>query len=187
MYRAPEYIATPQQILEFWFEELIPKQWFLKDSELDRMIGERFGATLAAAARCECWAWRKTPAGRVAEIIVLDQFSRNIHRDTPGAFAQDPLALALSQELIGLGLDTSLPLAQRIFAYMPFMHSESLPIHDRALELFDRPGMEEQLDYERRHRVIIERFGRYPHRNAILGRESTPEEIEFLRQPGSSF
>jgi uncharacterized protein (DUF924 family) len=180
-------LATSQQVLDFWFEELTPKQWFIKSDDLDREIAERFGETLAAAARCECWQWRETPAGRVAEIIILDQFSRNVHRDTPSAFAQDPLALALAQELISRGEDDALPLTRRIFAYMPFMHSESLAIHDQAVKLFDRPGMEEQLDYEHRHRAIIERFGRYPHRNTILGRESTPEEIEFLRQPGSSF
>lgn len=180
-------LAASQQVLDFWFEELTPKQWFIKSDDLDRGIVERFGDTLAAAARCECWQWRETPAGRVAEIVVLDQFSRNIHRDTPSAFAQDPLALALAQELISRGEDDALPLTRRIFAYMPFMHSESLAIHDQAVKLFDQPGMEEQLDYEHRHRAIVERFGRYPHRNAILGRESTPEEIEFLRQPGSSF
>ncbi|MEG3116538.1 DUF924 family protein [Salinicola sp. 4072] len=161
-------LATSQQVLDFWFEELTPKQWFIKSDDLDRTITERFGETLAAAARCECWQWRETPAGRVAEIVVLDQFSRNVHRDTPGSFTQDPLALALAQELISRGEDDALPLTRRIFAYMPFMHSESLAIHDQAVTLFDRPGMEEQLDYEHRHRAIVERFGRYPHRNAIL-------------------
>ena len=183
----PNALATPQQVLDFWFEELTPKQWFIKSDDLDRGIAERFGDTLAAAARCECWQWRETPAGRVAEIVVLDQFSRNVHRDTPSAFAQDPLALALAQELISRGEDDALPLTRRIFVYMPFMHSESRVIHDHALRLFDQPGMEDQLDYEQRHRAIIERFGRYPHRNAMLGRESTPEEREFLGQPGSSF
>ncbi|WFF41315.1 DUF924 domain-containing protein [Salinicola endophyticus] len=180
-------IAAPQAVCDFWFETLSAKQWFAKDAALDGEIAERFGATLAAAARCELWHWRDSPTGRVAEIVVLDQFSRNVHRDTPAAFAQDPLALALAQELIARGEDTALPLAQRIFAYMPFMHSESLAIHARAVTLFDTPGMEAQLDYEHRHREIIQRFGRYPHRNAILGRVSTPEEIAFLRQPGSAF
>ncbi|WP_110673884.1 DUF924 family protein [Salinicola sp. RZ23] len=180
-------IATPQAVCDFWFETLSAKQWFAKDAALDGEIAERFGTTLAAAARCELWHWRDSPTGRVAEIVVLDQFSRNVHRDTPAAFAQDPLALALAQELIARGEDTALPLAQRIFAYMPFMHSESLAIHARAVTLFDTPGMEAQLDYEHRHREIIQRFGRYPHRNAILGRVSTPEEIAFLRQPGSAF
>lgn len=187
-------IATPDQILRFWFDELTPKQWFAKDAELDRLITERFGDTLAAGARCELWQWRESAEGRrcdaegrLAEILVLDQFSRNVHRDTPAAFAQDPLALVLAQETIAAGLDAELPVERRIFVYMPFMHSESLAIHDQATRLFDQPGMEQQVDFERRHRVIIERFGRYPHRNAILGRDSTAEEVEFLSQPGSSF
>ncbi|WIX32686.1 DUF924 family protein [Salinicola sp. JS01] len=180
-------IATPQAVCDFWFETLTAKQWFAKDAALDGEIADRFGATLAAAARCELWHWRDTPAGRLAEIVVLDQFSRNVHRDTAAAFAQDPLALALAQELIARGEDAKLPLTQRIFAYMPFMHSESLAIHARAVTLFDVPGMETQLDYEHRHREILQRFGRYPHRNAMLGRVSTPEEIAFLRQPGSTF
>jgi uncharacterized protein (DUF924 family) len=180
-------VVRPQQVLDFWFEELTPKQWFRKDAALDRTIIQRFGDTLAAAARCECWRWRETPSGRLAEILVLDQFSRNVHRDTAAAFAQDPLALALAQEAIAVGDDVKLSTQQRIFAYMPFMHSESLVIHDQAAILFDQPGMEEQVRFEHRHREIIERFGRYPHRNAILGRASTSAEVDFLSQPGSSF
>ena len=123
----------------------------------------------------------------MAEILVLDQFSRNVYRDTARAFAQDALALALAQELVASGQDRSLPTAQRVFAYMPYMHSESAAIHAQAMVLFDQPGLENALDFERRHRDIIERFGRYPHRNAVLGRASTPQETEFLTQPGSSF
>jgi len=125
------------------------------------------------------------PEGRLAEILVLDQFSRHIHRDTPGAFAQDPMALALAQEAVALGIDQDLEKSRRHFLYMPYMHSESLVIHDRALELFEALGV--AVDFEIRHRDIIERFGRYPHRNETLGRKSTAEEIEFLKQPGSSF
>lgn len=177
----------PQSILHFWFEELTPKQHFTKDSALDESIRTRFGATLEAAARCELWAWRTTPEGRLAEIIVLDQFSRNVYRDTPRAFAQDALALVLAQELVASGQDRNLPVAQRIFAYMPYMHSESALVHTQAVALFSQPGMEYNLDYELRHKAIIDRFGRYPHRNAILGRSSTPEELVFLSEPGSSF
>ncbi|WP_110685220.1 DUF924 family protein [Salinicola aestuarinus] len=187
-------LATPADVLGFWFDELAPKQWFKKDPTLDRTLTERFGETLIAAARGECQAWRTgaegrrcDAEGRLAEILVLDQFSRNIHRDTPSAFAQDPQALTLAKALVECDGDRQLPTQQRVFAYMPFMHSERLADHDRAVELFDQPGMEEQLRYEYRHREILERFGRYPHRNAILGRESTPAEVEFLRQPGSSF
>lgn len=176
-----------QDILHFWFEELTPQQHFMKDPALDAAMRVRFEATLQAAARCELFAWRATPAGWLAEILVLDQFSRNVYRDTARAFAQDALALALAQELVASGQDRNLPTAQRVFAYMPYMHSESALIHEQALALFTQPGMENNLDFERRHKAIIDRFGRYPHRNAILGRTSTPEELAFLSEPGSSF
>ena len=177
----------PQPILQFWFTELTPKDHFAKDAALDEAIRTRFGTTLEAAARCELFTWRGTPEGRLAEVLVLDQFSRNVYRDTPQAFAQDALALALAQELVASGQDRSLPLAQRSFAYMPFMHSESALVHTQAALLFAQPGMEDTLRFEQRHQAIIERFGRYPHRNAILGRESTPEELAFLKEPGSGF
>jgi uncharacterized protein (DUF924 family) len=167
----------PQPILHFWFTELTPKQHFAKDAALDEAIRTRFGATLEAAARCELFAWRATPEGRLAEVLVLDQFSRNVWRDTPRAFAQDALALALAQELVASGQGRSLPLAQRSFAYMPYMHSESALIHEQAVALFSQPGLEDNLRFELRHKAIIDRFGRYPHRNAILGRTSTPEEL----------
>ena len=174
-------------ILHFWFTELTPKQHYAKDAALDDAIRSRFGATLEAAARCELFAWRATPEGRLAEVLVLDQFSRNIYRDTARAFAQDALALALAQELVARGQDRSLPLAQRSFAYMPYMHSESALVHDQAITLFSQPGMEDSLRFEQRHQAIIERFGRYPHRNALLNRESTAQEMAFLSEPGSSF
>ena len=177
----------PQTILHFWFNELSPKQHYAKDAALDDAIRTRFGATLAAAARCELFAWRATPEGRLAEVLVLDQFSRNVYRDTALAFAQDALALALAQELVANGQDRNLPLAQRSFAYMPYMHSESALVHTQAIALFAQQGMEDTLRFEQRHQAIIERFGRYPHRNAILGRPSTPEELVFLREPGSGF
>lgn len=176
-----------QPILHFWFTELTPKQHFAKDAALDEGIRTRFGPTLEAAARCELFAWRATPQGRLAEILVLDQFSRNVHRDTPRAFAQDALALALAQELVASGQDRSLPIEQRKFAYMPYMHSESPAIHAQAALLFAQPGLESNLDFELRHQAIITRFGRYPHRNAILGRTSSAEELAFLSEPGSGF
>ena len=177
----------PHTILHFWFAELTPKQHYAKDAALDNAIRTRFGATLEAAARCELFAWRATPEGRLAEILVLDQFSRNVYRDTARAFAQDALALALAQQLVASGQDRSLPLAQRSFAYMPYMHSESALIHAQAALLFSQPGMEDSLRFEQRHQAIIERFGRYPHRNAVLGRASTLEELVFLSEPGSAF
>ena len=176
-----------QNVLHFWFEELTDKQHFVKDAALDETIRMRFGAVLVAAAQCELFAWRATPAGRLAEIIVLDQFSRNIYRGTPPAFAQDALALALAQELVASGQDQLLSTAQRRFAYMPYMHSESALIHAQAVQLFAQPGLENGLDFELRHQVIIDRFGRFPHRNALLGRTSTAEEMAFLNEPGSSF
>ncbi len=176
-----------QPILHFWFSELTPQQHFAKDAVLDETIHTRFGPTLEAAARCELFTWRATPEGRLAELLVLDQFSRNVYRDSARAFAQDALALALAQELVASGQDRSLPTAQRVFAYMPYMHSESAVIHEQALELFAQPGMENNLDFERRHKAIIDRFGRYPQRNALLGRTSTAEELAFLSEPGSSF
>ena len=177
----------PQSILHFWFTELTPKHHFAKDAALDETIRTRFGATLEAAARCELFAWRATPEGRLAEVLVLDQFSRNVYRDTPRAFAQDALALALAQELVASRQDRSLPLAQRSFAYMPYMHSESELVHTQAVALFSQPGMEDNLAFELRHKQIIDRFGRYPHRNAVLGRTSSALELAFLSEPGSSF
>ena len=177
----------PQSILHFWFTELTPKQHFAKDAALDEAIRTRFAATLEAAARCELFAWRATPEGRLAEVLVLDQFSRNVYRDTPQAFAQDPLALALAQELVASGQDRNLTLAQRSFAYMPYMHSESALVHAQAALLFAQPGLEDTLRFELRHKEIIDRFGRYPHRNALLGRESTREELAFMSEPWSGF
>lgn len=176
-----------QRILEFWFDEIPPAQWWKKDAAFDRMVAERFGDVHAQAARCELFEWRAGAAGRLAEVIVLDQFSRNMFRDTPGAFACDGTALALAQEAIAAGAEQALRPVERSFLYMPFMHSESLRIHEMAVRLFERNGIADNLEFELRHKAIIERFGRYPHRNAVLGRESTPDEIEFLKQPGSRF
>lgn len=180
-------LPNATDVLNFWFNELEPKDWFVSSSELDKAITSRFEDLLNSAAQSELFAWRDSSQGRLAEVIVLDQFSRNIYRNTPKAFAQDPLALALAQEAISLGLDQELEAKQRSFLYMPFMHSESAIIHQQAVELFKVPGMENNYEFELKHKVIIDRFGRYPHRNDILGRVSSPEEVEFLTQPGSSF
>ncbi len=180
-------MAAADAVLQFWFEELAPEDWFRKDPSLDRRIAARFESTLAAAARCELFHWRDSAHGRLAEVLVLDQFSRNIHRDTAAAFANDALALALAQEAVARGCDLELPVPKRVFLYLPWMHSESALLHEQALQLFATPGMEKNLEFEHRHKAIIDRFGRYPHRNDALGRISTPEEIEFLSQPGSAF
>jgi uncharacterized protein (DUF924 family) len=174
-------------VIDFWFRETEPPRWFAKDPAFDRLIRARFQALHASAARGELWAWRASPEGRLAEILVLDQFSRNIYRDSPPAFAQDATALVLAQEAISAGADRDFDPPRKAFLYMPFMHSESPLIHERAVELFSAPGLESNLAYELRHRAIIQRFGRYPHRNAILGRASTTEEQAFLAEPGSSF
>ncbi len=176
-----------QDILNFWFNELSPAQWWVKDKNLDQEIAHRFGALHTQAARCELFAWRSSAKGRLAEIIILDQFSRNIYRDQPQSFANDPLALVLAQEALAQQADKTLSPTERSFLYLPFMHSESAEIHKVAVMLYSTPGLEDNLDFERKHKHIIDRFGRYPHRNNILGRESTPDEIEFLQQPGSNF
>lgn len=180
-------MITSDDVLDFWFKESKPAQWFKKDPAFDQVIQQRFGDLHAKASRGELYEWRKSIEGRLAEVIVLDQFSRNIYRDLPQAFASDALALVLAQEAVAQGLDNNLPLTERKFLYMPYMHSESLVIHEEALRLFALPGLEDNLNYEHLHRDIIVKYGRYPHRNAILGRESTAEEIVFLQQPGSGF
>ena len=181
-------IAAAEEIIDFWFVESEPRQWFGKDADFDQTITTRFLATHQAASLGELYGWRQTPAGRLAEIIVLDQFSRNIYRDQPQAFAYDSMALVLAQEAIANQADQALPVSQRVFVYMPFMHSESLAIHQQALELYSQPELpEDNYRFELKHKAVIEQFGRYPHRNEILGRPSTPEEVRFLQQPGSSF
>lgn len=175
------------KVLEFWFEDIQPAQWFRKDAEFDALLQQRFGQTLKAAAAAELSVWRQCSRGRLAEIIVLDQFTRNIHRDTPQAFANDAMALVLSQEAILHGALNDLSERERGFLLMPYMHSESPVIHAEAEMLFRDYTPQGHYDSELRHKAIIDRFGRYPHRNAILGRESSDEELAFLQQPGSGF
>ncbi len=177
----------PNDVLTFWFQDIEPSKWWVKDTEFDQLIENKFLSLLQQASQGELFDWRSTAKGRLAEIIVLDQFSRNIYRDTPNAFSSDPLALALSQEAISLGKDAELNEIERSFLYMPYMHSESLKIHDVALTLFEKNGIQSNVDFEIKHRDIIKQFGRYPHRNSILGRKSSNEELVFLKQPGSSF
>lgn len=175
------------EILLFWFETLEPPMWWRADPALDAQIKARFADLLSEAAAGELFEWRADARGRLAEIIVLDQFSRNIHRDTPGAFAQDPMALALAQEAVAGGYLSALSPIECAFLLLPYMHSESQRIHVEAERLYRVHAPEDNYQFELKHKVIIDRFGRYPHRNRILGRASTPEEIEFLKQPGSSF
>lgn len=176
-----------ESVLHFWFRELQPEQWWRVDPGLDRAIAARFGELHARAACAELYPWRASPQGRLAEIIVLDQFSRNLFRDDARAFASDPIALALAQEAVAAGADQALTEVERAFLYMPYMHSESRAIHAVGEQLYRQHAPRANHDFELRHKAIIDRFGRYPHRNAALGRESTPEEIAFLAQPGSRF
>ena len=176
-----------QEVLKFWFEEIEPKMWWSAAPEFDTLVRDRFLALLGRAVQGALFAWRQSPQGRLAEIIVLDQFSRNIHRNTPAAFTQDTMALVLSQEAVAAGALQELAPVERTFLLMPYMHSESKIIHVEAERLFREFAPADNYRFELRHKEIVDRFGRYPHRNAILGRVSTAEEIEFLKQPGSSF
>ena len=180
----PEY----QSIIDFWFQEIEPPAWWKKDPDFDQLLQERFGKVHAMATAGELSGWRETALGRLAEIIVLDQFSRNIFRDTQQAFACDGIALVLAQEAVSSGADNELTPGQRAFLYMPYMHSESPCIHKKAVDLFGAEGMSSgNLEFEMKHKAIIDRFGRYPHRNELFGRVSTDEEVAFLEGPGSSF
>ena len=175
-------------ILDFCFEEVGSQQFFEKDADFDELLKERFSGLLKKAAASELYEWRTSIEGRLAEIIILDQFSRNIYRDTPAAFAQDSMALALAQEAVTAGaLEILETVEARKFILMPYMHSESKLIHQRAVTLFEQYTNAQTIEAEMKHKVIIDRFGRYPHRNDILGRVSSGEEIEFLTQPDSSF
>lgn len=177
-----------KKILDFSFKEAGSQRFFEKNEDFDRELTERFSQLLKQAAAAELYTWRNTVQGRLAEIIVLDQFSRNIYRNTPAAFAQDPMALTLAQEAVAAGaLEKLESIDERQFLLMPYMHSESKLIHQQAEPLFKHYTDEKTYGFEIRHKVIVDRFGRYPHRNNILGRKSTAEETEFLTQPDSSF
>ena len=176
-----------QQVLKFWFSHIDRKKWWVKDDDFDALIRDKFVDIHSCANKCELSSWRVTARGRLAEIIVLDQFSRNIYRGHVSSFASYSLALALAQEAILFGAEQQLTDDERGFLLLPFMHSESRVIHQQALPLYQMPGLEQNLKFELKHKTIIDRFGRYPHRNKILGRTSTEAEIEFLQQPNSSF
>jgi len=180
-------IQTSQSVIDFWFKEIEPKFWFKKDESFDETIRSRFLQTYYAATREELISWRDSPEGCLAEIILLDQFSRNMFRESAKAFEFDELAVNLTKSAIESGNDMKLSVQKRKFIYMPLMHSESLEVHDLALTVFSQQGLEDNYEFEVKHKVIIEQFGRYPHRNKVLGRKSTKTELEFLQQPGSSF
>jgi uncharacterized protein (DUF924 family) len=195
-----------KDVLDFWFgtgsdNSLIAqnqrKLWWSKDAEVDAGMRRRFGALVDTAAAGSHKDWAATPRGGLALILLFDQFTRNIHRDRPQAFACDAQALQLALDLINTNVDRKLRRIERVFCYLPLEHSESIDMQNRSVELFsalvvetpeyERDTFTGYADYAVRHRDIIARFGRFPHRNRILGRDSTPEELEFLQQPGSSF
>ena len=176
-----------QEVLNFWFKEIEPANWWVKDSAFDNSITEKFLSIHNAAKHCELAPWRETAHGRLAEIIVLDQFSRNMYRDTPQAFACDGIALVLAQEAIAAGADKALKPVEKSFLYMPFMHSESIAIHTIGEQLFADLGIQWNINSARKHFDIIKKFGRYPHRNQLLWRDSTEEEMDYLEEPGAGF
>lgn len=200
-------LASPGEILAFWFgperdgdwaatPETI-RQWFVKDLDFDATIVARFGATIEAAigGDARLASWESSAESALALIIVLDQFTRNAFRGTGRMFAGDTRALALAKRLVDAGIEKALRPIERVFVYLPFEHSESLADQERAIALFDANAAHApagsfaamSVDYARKHEVIIRRFGRFPHRNALLGRETTAEESAFLETPGSSF
>lgn len=191
--------VTPVEVIDFWFgapespeRSQFRDQWFKVDAAFDEQIRQRFLPVWEALRAGELEHWRSTPQDTLAYLIVADQFPRNCFRATAKAFASDAQALIAATELVGVGGDTKLSPLQRCFVYLPFEHNESMAMQDRSVQLFSalaaaHPEMASVLDYARRHREVIERFGRFPHRNAALGRESTAEERVFLSEPGSSF
>ncbi len=191
----PDRTATPADILDFWFGGWPPTDyrnaWFEKNPAFDEDVRQRFGPTIELALTGGLDHWRTAPEDALALILLLDQFTRNVFRDTPKAFAGDARALDTARAMVSVGQDKTLPPLARSFVYMPFMHSETLADQDRCVTLFEafarETGNDGNVRYAHAHRDIIARFGRFPHRNAILGRASTAEEQEFLTQPGSSF
>jgi len=180
-------MAKKEEILNFWFKECKPEQWFKKNEDFDQMIENRFSSAIEDAIEGKLDSWEETETGCLALIILLDQFTRNVFRDTPRAFAGDERALALSQLCFNNDYLTNLDIHRRQFMLMPMMHSENLAVQNAALPLFKKYASEKDYEYAGKHRDIIARFGRFPHRNVILGRKSSNEELEFLKQPGSSF
>jgi len=177
-------------VLAFWFDHLSAEQWFEADAEVDAACRDRFSSLyerLASQASKLPTAWLGAADGSLAAVIVLDQFPRNIFRGSPRAFESDKAALAIAEQAIDHGFDGQLEPPRRVCLYMPFQHSEDTAVQARSVELFASLGMPEPLEWAKRHKAIVDRFGRFPHRNAILGRPSTDEERAFLKTPSSSF
>ena len=179
--------VTPQEILDFWFSKEVKRHWFEYSEFLDTKVRVMYERIFRDAVNCELSDWRDTIQGRLAEIIILDQFSRLIFRGRPHAYTQDRMALLLAQEAVRYRTFPFLEAKQRQFILMPFLHSENRNIHTVARGLFQRFGTPKSVRLEERHKAVIDRFGRYPHRNAILNRQSTPEELAFLKANPSGF
>lgn len=177
-------MRTADEVIQFWFVDHGADDWFASNPDFDRVLSDLFRSTHVRVARGEAWRWRKTPEGRLAEVIVLDQFSRQIHRGTARAFAQDPAAVILAQEAVAAGADAAVPPERAMFFYMPYLHAESLVIQDEGVRLFEATGNAEALDQAVSHRETIARFGRFPFRNKALGRESTPQELAYMAEEG---
>ena len=176
------------QVLAFWFSETLPRQWFAKNPAFDALVGERFLGLTRQAIAGELDAWSAEPTAALALVLLLDQFPRQIWRDTAMAFAGDRQALELSLQAVELGwLEAEPQQARRQFWLMPLMHSEDLAVQEVALPLFERLTDPRTADFARRHRDVIARFGRFPHRNAALGRLTSTDELDFLQTPGSRF
>lgn len=182
-----EDLPSADEVLHFWFEELDPKDHFLKNPDLDGKIRGKFGALHHSLMNGSLDHFAVTPRDKLAAIIVLDQFSRNMFRDQPEAFASDDLALGLAMKLVDSGDHFNFSNEERTFLYMPFQHSEDLAIQDQSVRLFALLGQEDNHRYAIRHRDVIAQFGRFPHRNAALGRVSTADELKHIATPGTRF
>lgn len=179
--------ARTDEILHFWFEEVGPDRHFAKDPALDARCAQRFGGLRDAVVASDAAGWRGDPRTMLAAIVLIDQFSRNIHRDSAQAFAADPLALELALSAIAAGFDRALPPDRRAFVYMPLMHAEDRGVQRFSVRCFAQEGLEKNAGFAAAHRDVIDRFGRFPSRNAALGRESTAEEHAFLAEEGSGW
>lgn len=180
--------TEPGEIIDFWFIEGSNERWFRPPPEFDREIVERFAAAYEDAAAEKLSVWEATPEGALALVITLDQFPRNMFRGSAKAFATDPLACAVAERAIEQGHDVEVPVERRVFFYLPFEHAEDLALQDRCCELVrERCNLGEYVDYAERHRAVIARFDRFPHRNAVLGRPSTLEEIAYLESSDEPF
>lgn len=175
--------VTPASIIDFWFSPGMEARWFNSTPALDAEIRERYQSLWESAATGGLDEWRASAQGALALAIVLDQFPLNMFRGTPAAFSTEQRAVAVAKQAVATGYDKQIPGSRRAFLYMPLMHSESMPDQDLSVELFESAGLDENAKFARHHRGIVERFGRFPHRNAILGRESTEEELAYLRSP----